>query len=301
MTTPDRQQTRTDYISRINAVFDYVEEHIDQEITLDDLAEISHFSRYHFSRIFDAMVGETPFEFIRRIRLEKAATLLRMEPGKTVTEIALASGFNDLSVFSRNFRDFFGISPTGWRKKSNNHQTFDHSSEYVDIESNRNQHMEQLQHAEVRDLPDRTVAYIRHIGPYAGDESLFSRLFGRLFEWAGPRGLLDKPGAVPHVIYHDDPGVTAAEKLRMSVCLPVPGHTPVQGETGMMNLPGGRYLTARFNISPENMPDAWKWIYGGWFPGSGYQPADRLAYEVYPEPPENGILAVEICVPVKPL
>ncbi|SHF81624.1 transcriptional regulator, AraC family [Fodinibius roseus] len=305
MDNPENSQTHTDYISRINKVFDYIEDNIDKDLSLDELAAESHFSKYHFSRIFDAMVGETPFEFIKRVRLEKAATRLRLYPDETVTKIAFECGFNDLAVFSRNFRDFFGKSPTEWQdgnpEKSNHSQTFDSSDLYLDTERNRNHNMEALQSAQVRDLSDQTVAYIRHTGPYKGDEALFNRLFGRLFSWAGPRGLTGQRNADPLVIYHDDPCVTDPEKLRMSVCLPVPPDTTVDGEIGKMERSGGRFLVARFVIAPQDMPKAWEWIYGSWFPSSGYQPADVVPFEVYPEPPENGKLTVEICVPVKPL
>lgn len=305
METPTNEKTYADYKSRINAVYDYIEANIDKDLSLEELASVSNFSKYHFSRIFDAMVGETPFEFIRRVRLEKAASLLSINTHKSVTEIALQCGFNDLAVFSRNFSEYFEVSPTEWQngdsENSNQSQTIDFPNLYINSEQNWNQHMEQLQSAEVRDLPQKTVAYIRHTGPYQGDEDLFNRLFGKLFSWAGPRGLMEQRNATPLAIYHDDPCVTEEEKLRLSICLPVPPNTHVDGEIGMMEIAGGRFLVARFIIVPQKMPQAWQWIYGSWFPASGYLPADALPYEVYVDPPENGKLTVEICVPVTPL
>lgn len=107
MSTSSNSQIHTDYISRINKVLDYIEDNIDKDLSLPELAAESHFSKYHFSRIFDAMVGETSFKFIKRVRLEKAATRLRLYPDETITKIAFECGFNDLAVFSRNFSDFF--------------------------------------------------------------------------------------------------------------------------------------------------------------------------------------------------
>jgi len=305
MGNSSNNQNKTDYISRINNVLDYIENNIDKDFSLDDLAAESHFSKYHFSRIFNAMIGETPFKFIKRVRLEKAATRLRLYLDKTVTETALECGFNDLSVFSRNFSDFFGKSPTEWQKcnseKSNYSQTFVFPDSYIDSEQYRNHNMEALRSEEVRDIPDQTVAYIRHTGPYKGDEELFNELFNRLFSWASSQGLLGQHNAAPLVIYHDDPCVTEKEKLRMSVCLPVSPETSVSGEIGKVKLSGGRFLVARFEIAPQEMPNAWQWIYGTWFPSSGYQPADALPFEVYPEPSSDGKLLVDICVPLKPL
>ncbi len=51
---------------------------------------------------------------------------------------------------------------------------------------------------EVRDIPEMTIAYIRHIGPYAGNEVLFESLFNKLYAWAGPRGLLRFPETKIH-------------------------------------------------------------------------------------------------------
>ncbi|MBN1199090.1 MAG: helix-turn-helix transcriptional regulator, partial [Bacteroidales bacterium] len=104
-----------EYLSRINKVLDHIESHLDREFTLEELASIAHFSKFHFLRIFLAMMGETPFQFLTRIRLEKAAGLLAASPHIPVTEIASQCGFSSLSLFSRTFRQFFQRSPSDWR------------------------------------------------------------------------------------------------------------------------------------------------------------------------------------------
>jgi len=85
---------REEYISRINRVLDYVETHIDEDLTLEDLARVASFSPFYFHRIFGAMVGETLNAFVQRIRVEKAASKLISNPKKLVTEIALDCGFS---------------------------------------------------------------------------------------------------------------------------------------------------------------------------------------------------------------
>jgi AraC family transcriptional regulator len=154
----------------------------------------------------------------------------------------------------------------------------------------------------VREMPERTVAYIRHVGPYAGDADLFAGLFGRLFRWAEPRGLF-RPGETEVMsVYHDDPAITEEQKLRVSACLTVPPDTEVEGEVGKMTIAGGRYATARFELKPQDYGAAWQAVYGGWLPESGYQPDDRPAFELYHgQPGPDGRNTVDICVPVKPL
>lgn len=161
--------------------------------------------------------------------------------------------------------------------------------------------MKTLKKVEVKELPKMTVAYLRHIGPYAGDEKLFEKLWNKLFNWAGPRGLIGGQGFNSLIIYHDDPNVTVEDKLRMSVCITVPPSTKVDGEIGKMELDAANYLIARFEVTAEGFAQAWQWVYGEWFPASGYQPDDKPCFEMYPEEPKNGIFIVDICVPVKPL
>ncbi|MDV7394736.1 AraC family transcriptional regulator, partial [Arthrospira platensis SPKY1] len=100
--------------------FDYIEANLEKPLTLEDLAREAHFSKFHFNRIFKALTGETPFQFILRLRLEKAATLMLINPKDSITDIAYRCGFSDLSIFSRNFKSHFGRSATQYRLEKSN-------------------------------------------------------------------------------------------------------------------------------------------------------------------------------------
>ena len=326
----DRNQKylREEYVSRINSVIDYIEANLDTNLSLENIAAVANFSQFHFHRIFHAMVGETLSQFIQRIRLEKAATLLINNPKKSITEIALECGFSGSATFARAFRDAFHMTATEWRsgghskhrnicktvgKESQAHgkirKDFYDLSLYID---NRNQNMiwrikmkdkSQIQ-VEVKDMPELHVAYIRHTGPYQGDSGLFEDLFNRLMRWAGPRGLLRFPETMMLSVYHDDPHITDDDKLRTSVCITVPEDTPVDGEVGKMTIPGGKFAAARFELTTDEYSDAWDTVFGVWLPESGYQPDDRLCYELYLNDPKQhpeGKCIVDICIPVKPL
>ena len=301
------------YIARINKTFDYIEANLEKPMTLEELASAASFSKFHFSRIFQSMTGETPFQFILRLRLERAAAILCSDRRDTISGIATRCGFADISVFSRNFRKYFGISASQYRAHK------EHSSNLSQQQSNSEQPsgrpqfyfcpesqtlkwrttMEQNTSVEVKELPQMTVAYIRHTGPYQGNEKLFENLWNRLFAWAGPRGLIGGPLFNMLIIYHDDPNVTSEDKLRMSVCITVPPATKVDGEVGKMEIDGGTYVVARFVVGPGEFGEAWNWLYGKWLPASGYQCDDKPCFEMYPEQPKDGKFTVDICVPVK--
>jgi AraC family transcriptional regulator len=324
-----RQDLRNEYIARINRVIDYIESNLDQELTLAGLADVAHFSRFHFHRIFSAIVGETLNRFIQRNRLEKAASQLVGNPKKTITEIAFDCGFSGSAVFSRAFREAYDTTPSKWRAdpfctngkiqstKSKIRQTnrkirqdMEESSVYIDTITNnptwriKMKDKDPIQ-IEVKKMPEMSVAYVRHIGPYKGDEGLFAQLFQKLCTWAGPRGLLRFPETQMLAVYHDNPEITDEDKLRTSVCISVSPDTTVDGDIGKMTMPGGQYAVARFELTGSDQYEgAWKQVMGDWLPESGYQPDDRVCYENYRNNPEDhpeGIHIVDICVPVKPL
>jgi AraC-like DNA-binding protein len=84
--------------------------------TLGSLARDAGLSRYHFLRTFDRLVGVTPHQYVLRARLRDVALRLVRDSG-SVLEIALDSGFGDVSNFNRAFRGEFGVSPTAYRKR----------------------------------------------------------------------------------------------------------------------------------------------------------------------------------------
>jgi AraC family transcriptional regulator len=306
-------------------VLDYIDENISNNLTVDELADVANFSRFHFQRIFSILMNETLCQYIQRLRLEKAAQALLANPKRPVTNIALECGFSSSSTFARAFKEMYKISASGWRTKSTNckiesticetvstfSNAYEISSSYINnvffnqiwrIKMKENP----LLQSEVRveEVPEFTIAYVRHIGPYAGDVKLFEKLFKKLFNWAGPRGLLRFPGTKVLSIYHDDPAITDEQNLRVTIAISVNSDTPVEGEIGKMSIPAGKYGIGKFEISADQYAEAWKIMYGAWLPGSGYQPDDKHCYELMLNDPaahpEHKHI-IEIYLPVKPL
>src|SRR5262245_10256694 len=110
-----RTQVDSEYAQRINRVIDYIRENLDRPMKLEELAKVACFSEFHFHRIFSAVSGETLNSFTNRLRLEKAARLLRYS-NQCLTDIALACGFSSSATFSRGFRSGYDTSPSQFRK-----------------------------------------------------------------------------------------------------------------------------------------------------------------------------------------
>lgn len=105
-------------------------------------------------------------------------------------------------------------------------------------------------------LPKRTFAYIRHVGPYQGDEALFARLFDQVVEFLMARDLL-LPEAECISMYHDNPETVPEKDQRISVGFTVPDGSKGNDEIQIMEIPAGKYFLASFDIKAEEY--AWAW------------------------------------------
>ena len=280
-------EIRREYLGRINRVMDFIEDNLSENLSLDQLASVANFSKYHFHRVFYVETGETLFKFIQRLRVEKAALLLCSQKQKSITEIALDVGFSGSAAFAKAFRSVYGVSASAWRNgafrnfgktKSNNGKVKVPLSRYNDGQKGRKGMMIENLSTALTTIETMPMAYIRHTGRYQGDEELFTRLFARLYSWAGPRDLLEIPGRRDIVVYHDSPGLTEDAKLRISVGITVPPGTEVSGEIGGMDIPGGKYVVARFKPAPWEYESAWTWVFGEWMPASGWQSGKLLKF-----------------------
>jgi len=93
---------------------EYIEEHIGEEITLKQLSVSAGYSSWHAARIFKEITGKTPFDYIRSMRLTKAALKLRDEEHK-ILDVALDFVFDSHEGFTRSFSKQFGLSPMKYK------------------------------------------------------------------------------------------------------------------------------------------------------------------------------------------
>ena len=99
-------------------VLEYVDQHFDERLTLESLANVARLSVYHFARAFRQSTGEPPHQYLLRRRIERATEMLK-ESELPLSEIAVAVGFSDHSHFARHFRRLAGMSPGAarWAKR----------------------------------------------------------------------------------------------------------------------------------------------------------------------------------------
>lgn len=246
-----KKTTQEEYQKCVNAVVDYINLHLGEEIDLKSLAKISHFSPFYFHRIMKAFLGEPIGTFIVRTRTEAAARLLRYSDAP-IADIAYRIGYSSPSSLSKVFKQFYGISPLEYR----NNKDFVIMKPAIirpDLELTR----------EVKDVSARNVIYIRLFGDYKMNDygGTFMRLFQFVQEQQLPMGEV-----MPLCIYHDDPKVTPTDKLRTDVCMVMPEDVTPKGDVGFKQIPAGRYAIFLYKGSYEHLQAVYDTIYGKHIP-----------------------------------
>ena len=308
------RNSRSEYESRMHRVVAYIDRHLEQPLDLNTLAEVAHFSRFHFHRLFSAWMGETLGDYLRRRRVEVGAMRLAAQPRLTVLNIALSVGFGSAEAFARAFRSRFGCSPTAWRTqqirqrpaKSNPGQVNSKISQALAALSaehavSRTSNMETIMNVKLIDRQPVTVAYLRHIGPYGEPLSEF---------WQNtykPWAVMNKLGG-DHARYgigYDDPSITAPEQCRYDACAEVAPDFVASGGALKTTIPGGRYAALSFKGTVKQVGEAWTALLRDWLPSSGLQLDARPCFEYYPKgaayDSQTGAFECEICIPVVPL
>ncbi|WP_338066012.1 AraC family transcriptional regulator [Marinomonas primoryensis] len=105
---------------KINTVVDYVSKNYSQDITLSGVASLICMSDSHFSRFFKKATGNRFIEFVNRVRISRACSLL-IETDQQIATICFQVGFNNVANFNRRFHELKGVTPRDFRTQSNIH------------------------------------------------------------------------------------------------------------------------------------------------------------------------------------
>ncbi len=107
-------QKKKEYAEKFMSVCSYINDHCIEDLSLEEVADLAGFSKYHFTRLFKNFTGMTFYKYLNQKRIAHAEKLL-IDPEISITEVALHSGFNNLSTFIRMFKLVKGCTPTEFR------------------------------------------------------------------------------------------------------------------------------------------------------------------------------------------
>lgn len=290
--TKDRTEDR--YQAGVNRAIDYITTHYSNRISLNTLAVTALFSPWHFHRIFKAVTGETPQEYITRIRLEQAVLL--MDGDDSLTDIALAAGFATPSHFSHAFGKRFRLTPRRYRTRRRNGK-----SKIVTVRNAPTRHIDHhnrvLPEFRIAACPAYRIAYVRHFGNY---DVRIGAAWRTLMRWARENNLAAAASLRLSVCY-DVPELTPEGKLRYDACLTVPAGTTPEGTIGIRTIPGGMCAAFRFTGRTARLAEFYEGVYLSLLHGCRHGLADQPAYAVHRESKTDqirGLLDIEIRIPL---
>ena len=272
-------------LANLNQAMDYIEEHLTEEVSFDELAKKTGISVYHFKRTFSFITGMSLAEYIKKRRLAEAN--LALLAGEKVTDVAFKYGYQSIEGFSRAFRDWSGQAPSEVMK-TQIQKTFPKFSFYIDIKGGQSMDVKLIE------KPAFQIVGVSQKVPlqYQGENQAIMELAQRItpqqraemhtFDDIYPyqvvnasfdlqEGRTTEGGEMTHMIGFATSQENTYEDLEQ---LSVPAHTwavfPNEGPF------------------PQTLQETWARIFSEWLPSSGYQvvAAPEISFTQYQGPAE---------------
>jgi AraC family transcriptional regulator len=273
---------------RTARVLRLIADHIDEPLSLERLAAEAALSTFHFHRVWRAVTGEPIMNTVRRVKLERAAHLLATTT-TSVTQIALATGFESSQSFARAFRQVMGRTPSEVRA----------AGAYSSATGSRRP-SDAAVSVEILTLDPFTIVAKRRTGPYTTAD--LAATFRVPWEWAQSarmlplfRGIygvpLDDPASVPPYEIRYDAGFDFGSGIH-----------PPEG-LHLVTLGGGQAARVRVRGSYAGLDAAYDFLYGTWLPSSGREPADAPLFNHFHNDPDTvpeADLVTDVHLPLKP-
>jgi len=267
-----------DYARRFEQVFDFIEQHLDSALTVEQLSEVACFSRFHFHRQFSQFCGVSVSRYITLMRLKRASYRLVQQSPDKIIDIALDAGFENPESFSRAFKHTFGLTPSEFRKAPvwmDWHKHF----QFPGMETQKRMEKMDVKIIEVEPIP---VAVLEH----HGDPMRVSNSVATFIEWRKASGLSDYATQGTYGVPYNDPLVTPGEEFRFDICGELnpqaQGKVPANSQ-GVISktLPGGRCAVVRHVGSYDRISETVYNLYRQWLPQSGEELRDFPVYFRY--------------------
>lgn len=254
----------------IMAVLDYIETHIEQPITLIELARFAGYSPHHFARMFSLIVGSPVMEHVRRRKLWHASAALKQR--SNVIDVALRFGFQSHEGFTRAFTRQFKIPPARYC-------TFGSGVIPPVPYPTQKEGGTVMEHRFVTREDTPVIGYLLNTAPYSPQIPEF-------WEKVMTNGDFDR--LMKKSAKMENFGIcilnkTDTDKMDYVVGFDYDGNSEIDPDMMTMTLPGGQFAVFRAQDHTA-IREVWTHIYTQWMPASGYEfDGERYDFELYPD------------------
>lgn len=284
----------------INKAIEYIFEHIDEKLTVEEVAQYCNMSKYHFSRLFKQEVGESLYSFIKHNRIALSAVNLKVNKGKSVTDVGLDAGYS-ASNYATVFKEELKLSPVKFRQERSwsdgkvPHPFFDEGFGYL---KSFDEYDECIT---IKQLPERKILYRRFIGSYAELKNHWIQFMTDNEKYVTEETVwIERSFSDPDIMELDrcicDVGMIVTEQLEKQITSDTSKEMRIQSTSV---IPGGKYAVYRFQGHRKDIYTEYQGLFTVWIPNSGYELGCGEVYDmIYKFCSETDMLEMEICVPV---
>ncbi len=271
----------------VNKSIDYIIQNLDEEISIEDVADYCHLSKYYFCRIFKAETGESVYAFIKRLKMEQSAIRIKLEKDKSITDIGANYGYSS-SNYSSAFKKHHNIAPREFRKDMDT-TSLPHPF-YMDKLAKFKSFEEYDKQIIIKKLDDFVVIHERHIGNYIELGKNWCEFTEKYKDYFKEDTLLIER-------FYDDPSITSVEQCLYDICMTVDKNCSLDD---VMTIQGGKFAVYRFDGLIQDIFVVFQGVFSIWLAHSGYEMDERYGLDIYRNiDRENMHVVMDLCIPIK--
>ncbi|MEA3384066.1 MAG: AraC family transcriptional regulator [Campylobacterota bacterium] len=268
-----KKETRLNHSKLANNLMNYINEHIQTDINIDQLSSDFGISKFHFHKIFKEQMGTNIYETIKSIRLQKASNLLITNKYSTITEVASMCGYSSQTSFLRAFKQRFEQTPKVWRnggyKEYSNHILS--ASQTASISQADFSNLE----PKIVKTQKKVVYYIRQ----KGYNSKAKQTWQKMMAWVYTNDIEEYEQIG---IYHDNPIITPLEDCYYVACI-APKDITKLTNTNLPSFDIHAGIFAKFEVEGKygDILKLIQWVYHNWLPKSGFETTTIPSYTIF--------------------
>jgi len=271
----------------INRGIDYIIEHLNEDISIEDVAKHCNYSKYHFSRKFKEETGESLYAFIKRMKMNQSAVKLQLEKEKSITDIGLDYGYESTN-FSAVFKKQHDAPPTKYRKITAD--TYFPSPFYQDGLYQFQSFEEYDKRIVIQKWDTCKVIYERCVGNYIEIKDKWKTFLEKYNDYIQEDTLFIER-------YYDDPSITELNKCVYDMCITANQNCPLENVTSIQQ---GRYAVYLYKGAVEEIYNAVQGMFHSWLPNSRYEMSGSYSLNRYHVMDSNNMyVEMDICIPIK--
>jgi len=256
-----------------NNMMNYINNHIDTDINIDQLALEFNISKFHFHRIFKEQMGTNIYETIKSIRLQKASNLLITNKYSTITEVANMCGYSSQTSFLRAFKERFEQTPKVWR----NGGYKDYSNKILSSSQTASISKADFSYLEPKIVKtkEKIAYYIRQ----KGYNHNAMHIWQKMMAWVYTNDIKEYESIG---IYHDNPIITPLDDCYYVACI-VPKDNGKLTNTNLPFFEIDADICATFEVEGKygDILKLIQWVYHHWLPNSGFETTTIPSYTIF--------------------